>query len=480
MRIDIQGDGPILVWLRKDLRLADNPALAAALATGRAVIPVYILDETPGIRPMGGASLWWLDKSLQALSADIAARGGQLVLRRGRAAAVLDDLIVQTGAAGVVWNRLYDKASIDRDAAIKAGLKARGLACESYNAGLLNEPWTVKNGSGEGYKVFTPYWRAAREHIADVHVAPAPAALPAPISQPPSDRLADWGLHPSSPDWSGGFSLWTPGEAGAAERLQQFLAGKVLNYADQRDIPGVEVTSRLAPHLHFGEIGPRQVWAATRAAITAGAVPAAQGDKFLSEIGWREFNHSILFHRPDITTANFRPEFDAFPWNRDDADFTAWTRGQTGYPIVDAGMRELWTTGFMHNRVRMIVASFLVKHLLIDWRDGEAWFWDTLVDADLPNNVGNWQWTAGSGADAAPYFRIFNPITQGEKFDPRGVYVRRWVPELSALPDAVIHKPWTAPTHLNITARRIYARPIVDHGQARERALAAYQSLKSG
>jgi len=477
VRIDTAGDGPILMWLRKDLRLTDNPALDAAASAGRPVIPLYILDETPGVRPMGGASLWWLDKSLAALGADIEQRGGRLILRRGKAAEVLDDLIAETSAAGVVWNRLYDKASIDRDAAIKADLRGKGLACESSNASLLNEPWTVKNGSGEGYKVFTPYWRAAREHIGQVHVTPAPTTLLPPAKQPVSDDLADWTLHPTKPDWSGGFSMWTPGEAGAAERLDDFLASKVQDY-DKRDIPGVEVTSGLSPHLHFGEIGPRQVWTATREAIAAGDVPAGQGEKFLSEVGWREFNHSILFHRPDITTANFRAEFDAFPWNRDDAAFKAWTRGQTGYPIVDAGMRELWTTGFMHNRVRMIVASFLIKHLLIDWRKGEAWFWDTLLDADLPNNVGNWQWVAGSGADAAPYFRIFNPITQGEKFDPRGVYVRRWIPELANLPDKVIHSPWTAATHLTAGAKRTYSRPIVDHAQARQRALAAYQSLK--
>ena len=479
VRIDTAGDGPILVWLRKDLRLTDNPALEAAISTERPVIPLYILDETPEVRSMGAASLWWLDKSLAALGAEIEARGGRLILRRGKAAEVLDQMVAETSAAGVVWNRLYDKASIDRDAAIKADLRDRGLACESFNASLLNEPWTVKNGSGEGYKVFTPYWRAARELIGEVHVTPPPATLPAPTQQPGSDSLADWKLHPTKPDWSGGFSMWTPGEAGAAERLESFLASKVQDY-DKRDIPGVEVTSRLSPHLHFGELGPRQVWVATRSAIAAGDVPAGQGEKFLSEVGWREFNHSILFHRPDITTANFRPEFDAFPWNRDDAAFEAWTRGQTGYPIVDAGMRELWTTGFMHNRVRMIVASFLIKHLLIDWRQGEAWFWDTLLDADLPNNVGNWQWVAGSGADAAPYFRIFNPISQGEKFDPNGVYVRRWVPELSNLPDRLIHSPWTAAAHLTPAGKRTYSRPIVDHGQARERALAAYQSLKGG
>ncbi|MBU4433591.1 MAG: DNA photolyase family protein, partial [Alphaproteobacteria bacterium] len=360
----MDGDGPILLWLRKDLRLADNPALNAAIATGRPVIPLYILDATPGVRPMGAASLWWLDKSLAALARDIEGRGGRLILRSGPAASVLAGLIAETGAAGVVWNRLYDKACIDRDAAIKADLRGQGLACESFNAGLLNEPWTVKNGSGEGYKVFTPYWRAARAQIGEVFVTPPPAALPAPAVQPRSDRLADWALHPSKPDWSAGFSLWTPGEVGALARLDDFLAAKVQDYADQRDIPGVAVTSLLSPHLQFGEIGPRQIWVATRAAVAAGDVPSGPGEKFLAEVGWREFNASILFHRPDIITANFRADFDAFPWNQDDAAFQAWTRGETGYPIVDAGLRELWATGYMHNRVRMIVASFLIKHLL--------------------------------------------------------------------------------------------------------------------
>ncbi len=478
VRIDTDRDGPALVWLRKDLRLTDNPALAAAAATGRAVIPLYILDETPGIRPMGAASLWWLDKSLRALAQDLENLGSRLVLRRGQAQKVLDEVVAASGAVGVVWNRLYDAASIQRDAAIKAGLKDKGLACESFNAGLLNEPWTVQNGAGQPYKVFTPYWRAARERLAEVTVHPAPRALKAPNTWPSSEALSDWRLHPQKPDWSRGFDLWTPGEAGAARRLDAFLAGPIQSYGDQRDIPGVEATSRLAPHLHFGEIGPRQVWTAARRVAETGEVPVAEVDKFLSEVGWREFNHSILFHNPGIETQSFRPEFDGFAWVRDPAAFEAWTKGQTGYPIVDAGMRELWATGFMHNRVRMIVASFLIKHLLIDWREGEAWFWDTLVDADLASNVGNWQWVAGSGADAAPYFRIFNPISQGEKFDPCGVYVRRWVPELRNLPDKVIHSPWTALLHLSPAAKRIYVGPIVDHGQARERALAAYRNLK--
>jgi deoxyribodipyrimidine photo-lyase len=306
----------------------------------------------------------------------------------------------------------------------------------------------------------------------------APKALKSPDKWPRSESLEGWGLHPAKPDWSKGFGDWTPGEAGALERLDDFLSGPIDGYGEKRDIPAAPATSRLSPHLHFGEIGPRQVWVAARNAVAAGDASAGEVEKFLSEVGWREFNHAILFHNPDLPKANFRPEFDGFGWVKDQTSFDAWTKGETGYPIVDAGMRELWATGFMHNRVRMIVASFLIKHLLIDWREGEAWFWDTLLDADLPNNVGNWQWVAGSGADAAPYFRIFNPIAQGEKFDPRGAYVRHWIPELANLPDKVIHSPWTAPAHLTPAAKRTYARPIVDHGQARQRALDAYRNLK--
>lgn len=468
---------PIIVWFRNDLRLTDNPALRHAADSGRPVIPLYILDETPGVRARGAASLWWLDKSLKSLSQDLEKIGGKLVLRRGVAAQVIDEVVKRSGATCVLWNRLYDQASIARDSAIKSALKVAGVECQSFNAGLLNEPWTVQNGAKQPYKAFTPYWRAAREQVGDVAVSLAPKRLKAPARHPHGDSLAGWGLHPRKPDWSKGFSDWTPGEAGALARLNAFLSGPVDGYGEGRDMPGVEATSRLSPHLHFGEIGPRQVWLAARNAVEQGDAPAREVEKFLSEIGWREFNHAILFHWPDLPTRSFKPEFDAFPWKQNDAFLAAWRKGETGYPIVDAGLRELWATGFMHNRVRMIVASFLIKHLLIDWREGEAWFWDTLVDADLANNVGNWQWVAGSGADAAPYFRIFNPIAQSEKFDPKGAYVRRWIPELASVADEVIHKPWTRAQHLPAAAKRIYSRPIVDHGEARERAMEAYRSL---
>ena len=474
-----QPSAPVVVWFRRDLRVADNPALAAAVASGRPIVPLYILDETPGLRAPGGASLWWLGRSLARLAASLETLGSALVLRRGPAASVLVSLVRETGAAKVVWNRLYDPGVTDRDASLKAGLKADGVAVDSFNASLLSEPWTVRNKSGEPFKVFTPFWRAARASLDLTPLHPPPAALRAPLAWPASQRLATWGLQPTKPDWSGGFSVWTPGEAGAHARLSDFLATGLARYAEGRDIPAAQAISRLSPHLHFGEISPRQVWAAVDEAVDAAPELDRNAEKFRAELGWREFSHALLFHNPDLESRNFKPAYDAFPWRDDPAAFTAWTRGRTGYPMVDAGMRELWTTGFMHNRVRMLAASFLVKHLLIDWRLGEAWFWDTLLDADRANNAAGWQWVAGSGADAAPYFRIFSPMGQGEKFDADGRYVRRWVPELARLPDSVIHSPWTAEPLIlraaGVTLGNTYPHPIVDHRFARDRALEAFR-----
>jgi deoxyribodipyrimidine photo-lyase len=477
---------PTLVWLRNDLRLADNPALAAAAAAGP-IVPIYVLDDTPGVRPPGAASLWWLDKSLRSLAADFAGHGVELVLRRGDPLAILGEAAARTGAGAVFWNRLYDAPAIARDARIKAHLRAQGLAARSFNGSLLNEPWTLSTGAGAPYRVFTPYWRAARAAIvtgcgrADEDSGPNIPAMTAPSRAPRSESIDDWRLHPRQPDWSAGFGDWRPGESGAQARLAAFLDGAASDYAGARDKPGAAGTSRLSPHLHFGEISPRRVWAAARDAAARGAAGEAGIDAFLRELGWREFNHHLLYHFPDMPRDGFNARFDAFPWADDPAGTEAWRRGRTGYPIVDAGMRELWTTGWMHNRVRMIVASFLVKDLMIDWRVGEAWFWDTLVDADLANNVAGWQWVAGSGADAAPYFRVFNPVLQGEKFDPDGAYVRRWVPELARLPGACIHRPWCAGPNVlgdaGVTLGVTYPAPIVDHALARARALAAYERL---
>ena len=477
-----------LHWFRDDLRLADNPALAAAVAEGPTLC-FYIFDEGPARRALGGASRWWLSRSLAALSASLAERGAELLILRGDPAQLVPRVAALVDAGLVTWSRRYDGASVALDARIKSEIIASGRRVASFTAALLNEPWQVTTKTGEPMKVFTPYWRAARA------LGEPPAPLPAPgrIESPPlpAELVAmavtreDLALEPTTPDWAGGLrEAWTPGEAGAAAALTDFLAGSLDGYGEGRNRPDYVSTSRLSPHLRFGEIGPRQIWHATRSAIASGetSAPEADADKFLSEIGWREFSYHLLFHNPELATRNYNPRFDAFPWRSDKDALSAWQRGKTGYPIIDAGLRELWTTGWMHNRVRMIVASFLIKHLLIDWREGEVWFWDTLVDADPANNAASWQWVAGSGADAAPYFRIFNPVTQGLKFDPDGLYVRRWIPEIAALPDALIHEPWKADAgtlrRAGIGLGETYPRPIVDLDAGRERALAALAATK--
>jgi deoxyribodipyrimidine photo-lyase len=479
---------PVLLWFRDDLRLTDNPALVRAVESGAPVLPLYVLDdESPGIRSLGGASRWWLHHSLAALSKELASRGATLLLRHGPAERIVLDLAQHIGAQAVVWNRRYEKPAIDLDSRTKAELVARGIRAESSNAALLNEPWEVKGKTGDPLRVFSPYWRAALARGEPPAPLPAPAAIRGlPVNGLEGVELGSLGLLPTKPDWSAGFGpVWTPGEAGARERLATFLDRELKGYAEDRDRPDLDKTSRLSPHLRFGEIGARQIWHAVEGSAAVGTSRGTAKDrqKFLAELGWREFSYHLLFHFPDLGTANFQPRFDAFPWATDSASLTAWQRGRTGYPIVDAGMRQLWQTGWMHNRVRMIVASLLVKHLLIHWREGEDWFWDTLVDADPANNAASWQWVAGSGADAAPYFRIFNPILQGERFDPEGDYVRRFVPELARLPANVIHKPWTAEpavlARAGVTLGRDYPRPIVDHDAARARALDAFGTLKS-
>lgn len=470
---------PVVLWFRRDLRLEDNPALNAAIATGRPILPLYILDETGDGRRRGAASLWWLDKSLRALGAALRGCGGRLILRRGDSEGELRRLIHQSGAEQVFLNRLFEPDAFARDADIAYALRAEGVSCQGFNASLLSRPGSVLTDAGKPYKVFTPFLRALLRDPAD-----APAALAAGAQFAPdrldSDEIDDWNLHPSVPDWSVGFD-WTPGEAGAACALSAFIGSGLEDYDIGRDVPGRRGTSRLSPHLHWGEISARSVVQAVRQGAAQGRVAPAQADSFIAEIGWREFSAHLLHHFPYMSERAFRPEFDGMPWREDPGGLRAWQEGRTGYPLVDAGMRELWTTGWMHNRVRMVVASFLVKHLLIDWREGEAWFWDTLVDADWASNAQNWQWVAGSGADAAPFFRIFNPVAQGEKFDPQGHYVRRWVPELLALPDRWIHAPWTAPADVlagaDVRLGQTYPHPIVDHAKARLRALAALKSL---
>lgn len=473
-----QGPATItIVWFRQDLRLADNPALVDA-ATRGTVLPLYILDDNAGERAPGGAARWWLHHSLAALGKSL---GGGLILRRGDPETILRDLIAETGATRVAWNRCYEPHAIARDTALKAALTASGVEVASFNAALLFEPWTVKTLGGGPFKVYSPFWRACLK-LGTAAPLPAPT-LRRHAGRVASNRLADWHLLPTRPNWATGFSDWTPGEAGALARLETFLADGLSGYGELRNRPDRPNVSRLSPHLHWGEISPRQIWAATEmhAASTAGA--RADADKFLSEIGWREFSYHLLYHFPDLPTRNWKPAFDAYPWSTDAAHLGAWQRGLTGYPMVDAGMRELWTTGYMHNRVRMVAASFLIKHLRIDWRQGEAWFWDTLVDADLASNAASWQWVAGSGADAAPYFRIFNPSEQARKFDPDGVYVRRWCPELARLPDRVLHAPFEAPAEVlracGVVLGTTYPHPIVDHAAARAAALAGYAAVKA-
>lgn len=473
---------PAIVWLREDLRLADNPALTAAIAAKRPLILVYILDdETPGQWRMGGASRWWLHHSLEALARDVSKKDAALTLRRGRADSVLLDLVREMGAGAVFWNRCYEPHAVARDKALKETLSAQGVEAVSCNGALMNEPWTVKTKSGEPFKVFTPFWRACLQLEIRATFA-APKRLEGWPDGLASDTLSDWSLLPTRPNWAKQFeTAWTPGEAGAHRALTAFIEDRLHDYAEGRDQLGVDGTSRLSPHLHFGEISPVQVRRVVEAAVVQEPALQRGADKFLSELGWRDFSANLLFHWPTLPEANWRAQFDAFAWRDDEAAFVAWTRGQTGYPVVDAAMRELWTTGYMHNRARMIAASFLIKHLLIDWRRGEEWFWDTLVDADLANNAASWQWVAGSGADASPYFRIFNPVTQGERYDADSSYVRRWVPELAKLADEVIHSPWTASAETlaraGVKLGKTYPAPIVDHALARERALAAFGAL---
>ena len=469
---------PALVWFRRDLRLADHPALQAALAAGHAPVCVYV--HAPDADGHGAAGRAWLHRSLQSLDADLRARGSRLIIRAGEPLAELEKLIAETRAVALHWNRAYEPAAIERDTRIKAGLKARGLEIESHAGSLLFEPWTIATAAGGPYRVFTPFWKAARARLPPLAPVDAPARLEAPSPWLLGHAVDDLRLLPAPPQprWDLGFDEhWRPGEAGAHEQLDVFVDGALRGYAEQRDRPDRVGTSRLSPHLHFGEISPRRIVAR----LLDRTLPAAvQGDveRFLAELGWREFAHHLLFHFPESATRDWNPRFRGFRWATPKrALLDAWRHGRTGVPIVDAGMRELRATGWMHNRVRMIVASFLCKHLRIHWRHGAEWFADSLVDADLANNTLGWQWSAGTGADAAPYFRIFNPATQARRFDPQGRYLRRWLPELAALPDALLAAPWEKPD----VARRLapdYPAPIVDLAAGRAAALDAYAAAR--
>jgi deoxyribodipyrimidine photo-lyase len=481
----VSDSGSALVWFRRDLRLTDNPALTAAVERARHVVALYVhAPDEEGEWAPGGASRWWLHHSLFRLDAALRERGGQLCVRSGDTLVTLIAVAREAGAGQVYWNRLYDPALAKRDTRIQEALLEAGVDCESFNAALLHEPWEVRTGQGEPYRVFTPFWRTCAARLdALPRPLPPPRRIPAPATTPVTLALEDLRLTPRIRWDSGLHEAWQPGEAAALARLDAFAEGAMTAYADGRNRPDRPETSRLSPHLHFGEIGPRQCLAAVRNAIAERPVAKVGADSFVRELGWREFAHHLLHHYPHTSTSPLDTRFDAFPWEPNDAWLEAWQQGRTGYPIVDAGMRELWATGWMHNRVRMIAASLLAKNLRQSWLRGARWFWDTLVDADLPNNTLGWQWTAGCGADAAPFFRIFNPMLQTERFDPERAYLRRWLPELRSLPDTWIHRPWEAPPTVlsaaGVELDRSYPRPIVDFRDSREAALAAYGAIKA-
>ncbi len=470
---------PVIVWFRQDLRLADNPAFDAAIAMDAPVLPVYVLDDvSAGKRRAGAASRWWLHHSLNALRESLD-RG--LVCLRGDASQLIPQLAEEVKAVGVFWNRCYEPWRIERDKRIKAKLLRLGHLVRSFNGSLLFEPPHITKRDGTPYKVFTPFYRKGC-----LEAGPAPRksfGSPAEFTvfrSGSATSVEDLRLLPEIRWYEEMAAQWTPGESGARERLDTFLTSGLASYKQGRDRPDQDFVSRLSPHIHFGEISPHTVWHATKK-YEGNAEIADDVDHFLSELGWREFSHYLLYYWPTLPEVNLQKKFDRFPWRNDGEALDRWRRGLTGYPIVDAGMRELWRTGYMHNRVRMIVGSFLVKNLLLDWRHGEAWFWDTLVDADLANNSAGWQWIAGCGADAAPYFRVFNPVTQGKKFDPEGRYVRRYVPEIATVPDSHLHNPWDAPAELlhdaGVKLGRDYPLPIVELKASRKRALDAFKRL---
>lgn len=466
-----------IFWFRQDLRCYDNPALTVACKNHQQLIPLYIKEATPAL-PMGGAQQWWLHHSLGSLKNTLEKVNLQLCLKSGDPLTLLKDLIEKYGVDSVYWNRCYEPMHSARDQLIKTELKTLGIKVMSFNGSLLNEPWEILNQSGHYFKVFTPYWRHCLQRM---QVRPLTSVSKWPSSpQMVSESLEEWALLPKNPNWAKEFSQhWQPGEDGALTNLSFFISEHLRNYKEFRNNPSHSVNSKLSPHLHFGEISPQQIWFAVQQAMQEPHCNLMSAETYLSQLGWREFSYQLLYHYPQLMDSNFKRQFDDFPWQEDETALKNWQKGLTGYPIIDAGMRELWHTGYMHNRVRMVVASFLTKDLLIDWRKGAAWFWDTLLDADLANNSASWQWVAGSGVDAAPYYRIFNPVLQGEKFDPLGEYVKRWVPELAEVSTKWVHKPWEAPKgSLPIVLGIDYPLPIVQHAMARQIALASYQKLE--
>ncbi|WP_062010977.1 deoxyribodipyrimidine photo-lyase [Aureimonas sp. AU4] len=477
-------DGAIVVWLRNDLRLDDNPALFHAAETGRPVVPIVIHDEeSPGLRSLGGAHRWWLHRSLENLGPRMGKLGSPLVLRRGRAAKVLEDLVAEVGATSLYMNRRLEPPAVIQDEEVEKALP--DLAVRRFEANFLHDPNMIATGSGKFYKVFKPFRDKVEAGSPPREPLDPPKELIPPRGHPKSDTLASWKLLPQTVDWAKGFGdHWQPGEDGAHERLAKFCDRYLADYKAGRDRPAEDASSRLSPHLRWGEVSPfRVLHTAGAYAKRRKSIPDSELSHFRAELLWRDFNYHVLFHDPDLPSKNLNPKFDRLRWRAAKVELNAWQRGRTGYPIVDAGMRQLWTTGWLHNRVRMIVGSFLTRDLLIDWREGEAWFWDTLVDGDIANNTAQWQWIAGTGADAQPFFRIFNPVTQSEKFDPKGEYIRRYVPELAKLPTEALHAPWLAEPDVlakaGVELGKTYPRPIVDHCEARTRALKAYEVVKN-
>ncbi|HNQ23636.1 MAG TPA: deoxyribodipyrimidine photo-lyase [Phycisphaerae bacterium] len=478
---------PVIVWFRLDLRVADHAGLVAAAATHAPVLPVYVwAPQDEGDWAPGSAARWWLHHSLRRLDGQLRSLGSRLLVRAGRAAGVLATLARESRAGALFFHRRIEPDLIRQETAVQRALADLGVAVHGLHDATLFLPEELRTRGGEAYRVYTPFWRACRARREPAAPLRTPSSLTAPRQWPHSLTIDALGLLPRV-DWTAGLAeAWQPGAEGARRRLRGFLRGAARHYATGREQPGQAGTSRLSPHLHFGEVSVRTVWHAVRKRGRLSAKPGAGQhlDAYLRQLGWREFAYHLLYHFPHTTSEPLRTEFTRFPWTADPRRLRAWQRGETGYPLVDAGLRELWHTGWMHNRARMVVASFLVKHLLISWQEGARWFWDTLVDADLANNTLGWQWAAGCGADAAPYFRIFNPVTQSERFDPQADYLRRWLPELARLPDGWIHSPWAAPVDVlrnaGVRMGETHPAPLVEHNDARRRALAAWRRLRDG
>lgn len=454
---------PIILLFRQDLRLKDNPALTQACETGQPIIPLYIYDDmTPGDWKMGGASKWWLHYSLSSLDDSLRKKGSQLFLYKGETVETLTKLVQLHNVSAIYWNRCYEPYAIK----LEQKLKKIFPVTKSFSGSLLFEPWEITNKQGLPFKVFTPFWNHCKKLIANDAPLPEPKQIFSKKIE--SENLDSWHLLPEHPDWAGGLRTnWNVGEVAAHHKLNHFLKKCISTYENDRNIPSLNGTSMLSPYLHFGEISPRQIFHAAKGLHNS--------EKFLSEIGWREFSYYQLYNFAELPEQPWRAQFSKFPWEYNPDFLIKWQKGETGYPIVDAGMRQLWATGWMHNRVRMITASFLIKHLLLPWQEGEKWFWDTLVDADLACNAANWQWVAGCGFDAAPYFRIFNPVLQGQKFDPDGIYIKRWIPELAEIAKTAIHMPWKNGENIKCG----YPSPVVDHQYARQRALQAFKKIST-